>query len=88
MALGATPPMIAALVVRQGLLPIVAGAVAGGALSVMTTRLLREQLYGVAPGDPTTILAIAVLLVIVSLVAAGVPTRRAMSIAPVTALAS
>jgi putative ABC transport system permease protein len=86
MALGATPRVIAALVVRQGLTPIVLGAVAGGALSVVTTRLLREQLYGVGPGDPSTMAAIGVLLVVVSLVAACIPTRRAMSISPVTAL--
>ncbi|HZS59141.1 MAG TPA: ABC transporter permease [Gemmatimonadaceae bacterium] len=86
MALGATPSAIGTLVVRQGLAPIALGAVIGGALSVATTRLLRDQLYGVGPGDPTTIVAIAVLLLIVSLVAACIPTRRAMSISPVTAL--
>jgi predicted permease len=86
MALGATPSHIASLVVRQGLAPIALGAVIGGALSIATTRLLRDQLYGVSPGDPTTIVAIAVLLLVVSLVAACIPTRRAMSISPVTAL--
>jgi len=86
MALGATPSAIGALVVRQGLAPIVLGAVIGGALSVATTRLLRDQLYGVGPGDPTTIVAIAVLLLVVSLLAACIPTRRAMSVSPVTAL--
>jgi putative ABC transport system permease protein len=86
MALGATPPAIGALMVRQGLAPIALGAVIGSALSVATTRLLRDQLYGVGPGDPTTIVAIAALLLVVSLVAAGIPTRRAMSISPVTAL--
>jgi putative ABC transport system permease protein len=86
MALGATPSVIATLVVRQGLSPIVLGAIAGGALSAGTTRLLREQLYGVGPGDPTTIVAIGALLLVVSLVAASIPTRRAMSISPVTAL--
>jgi putative ABC transport system permease protein len=87
MALGATPSVIAALVVRQGLAPIAVGALLGSVLSVLTTGLLREQLYGVRPGDPMTILAIAVLLLVVSLAAAGIPTRRAMSISPVTALA-
>ena len=86
MALGATPSAIGALVVRQGLAPIALGAAIGGALSVATTRLLRDQLYGVGPGDPTTIVAIAALLLVVSLVAACIPTRRAMSISPVTAL--
>jgi predicted permease len=86
MALGATPYGIAGLVVRQGVTPIVLGAVAGGILSITVTRLLRQELYGVAPGDPITIFAIGALLLAVSLVAAFIPTRRAMSISPVTAL--
>jgi putative ABC transport system permease protein len=86
-ALGATPAAIARLILRRGLAPIAVGAIAGGALSVAATRLLREQLYGVSPGDPTTIAAIAALLFVVSLVALYVPTRRAMRIAPTTALA-
>lgn len=86
MALGATPAAIAALVVRRGLTPIVFGAAAGGAISLFATRLLREQLYGVAPGDPATLAAIGVLLLAVSLAAALIPTLRAMRIPPVRAL--
>ncbi|MEP6492263.1 MAG: ABC transporter permease [bacterium] len=87
MALGATPAAIAALVMRRALSPIVVGAAAGAGLSVMATRLLREQLYHVSPGDPVTLIGIAALLVGVSLIAVFVPTRRAMRISPVTALA-
>src|SRR5205814_2025283 len=86
-ALGATPALIAGLVVRRGLMPILMGAFGGGVLSAITTRLLREQLYGVKPGDLATTLAIGALLLAVSLVAAFIPTRRAMRISPLTALA-
>jgi ABC-type lipoprotein release transport system permease subunit len=64
------------------------GASLGAVLSVLTTRLLREQLYGVSPGDPLTILAIAGLLVVISSLAASIPTWRAVRISPVIALAS
>jgi putative ABC transport system permease protein len=87
MALGATPAAIASLVGRDALAPIAAGAVLGAVLSVLTTRLLREQLYGVSPGDPLTILAIAALLMVVSSLAASVPTWRAVRISPMIALA-
>ncbi|MEP6764419.1 MAG: ABC transporter permease [Gemmatimonadaceae bacterium] len=87
MALGATPMAIVRLVVQRGLTPIGFGAVVGAGLSVMTTRLLRDQLYGVAPGDPMTIVSIAALLLLVSLVAALVPARRAVGVSPVIALA-
>ncbi|MEO7085900.1 MAG: ABC transporter permease [Gemmatimonadaceae bacterium] len=86
-ALGATPSGIAALVVRGGLVPIAIGAGVGTLLSLGATRVLREQLYGVTPGDPTTIVAIGSLLLLMSLVAALIPARRAMRVSPVTALA-
>jgi putative ABC transport system permease protein len=88
MALGATPTTIAALIVGRGLVPIGIGAIAGGVLAAATTRVLRDQLYGVAPGDPATILSIGALLLAVSLLAAGLPTMRAMQTSPTTALAS
>ncbi len=86
MALGATPAAIAALIARVVLAPIAVGAAAGGVLSALTARLLREQLYGVSPGDPATIFAIVGLLLIASSLAACIPTRRAMRISPAIAL--
>jgi putative ABC transport system permease protein len=88
MALGASPAAIASLVGRDALAPIAVGAAFGAVLSVLTTRLLREQLYGVSPGDPLTILAIAGLLIGVSSLAASIPTWRAVRISPVIALAA
>jgi ABC-type antimicrobial peptide transport system permease subunit len=63
------------------------GAAIGGVLSVLTSGVLRDQLYGVSPGDPTTLIGIATLLVVVSLLAAGVPTWRAMRVSAIKALA-
>jgi putative ABC transport system permease protein len=72
----------------RGLRPIVWGAVAGGALSLATARLLREQLYGVAAEDPVTMLLVVVTLVGVALIATFVPARRAMRVSPARALVS
>ena len=58
----------------------------GAVLAIVTTRLLRGQLYGIAPGDPMTLVAIAALLLAVSLLAACLPTRRAMKVPPFIAL--
>jgi len=88
MALGATPGDIWQLVLSRGLRPIVWGAVAGGALSLATARLLREQLYGVAAEDPVTMLLVVVTLVGVALIATFVPARRAMRVSPARALVS
>jgi len=43
-------------------------------------------LYGVSPTDPTTVGAVASVLLVVTAVAAFVPARRAASVSPVTAL--
>jgi predicted lysophospholipase L1 biosynthesis ABC-type transport system permease subunit len=86
MAFGAAPGAIASMVVRRGLTPVAFGAAGGALLAVATTRLLRGQLYNVAPGDPATLLAIAALLLAVAAVAAYLPARRATRIPPVSAL--
>jgi putative ABC transport system permease protein len=87
MALGATPLVIAALVARGALIPTLAGAALGSVLSAFTTGVLRDQLFGVAPHDPTVLASIAMLLVVVSLFAAYLPARRAMRMSATKALA-
>jgi putative ABC transport system permease protein len=55
-----------------------------GALGL--TRLLSSQLYGISPSDPLTYLAVSLLMLIVTLLACYIPTRRAMRTDPLTAL--
>ena len=85
-ALGASRRQLSALVVRQSMLPIAAGVVAGIAGSFASGRLLQELLYQVQPGDPQVIAVIVTLLVAVGLLASWLPARRAASIDPVVAL--
>jgi ABC-type antimicrobial peptide transport system permease subunit len=59
MALGATPAAAGMFLVRRALTPIGVGTMVGVALSVMTTRLLRDQLYGVAAQDLTMLAGVA-----------------------------
>jgi putative ABC transport system permease protein len=85
-ALGATRGQLARQVVRQSMLPILAGVLLGVAGSFASGRLLQELLYQVRPGDPQVIVAIVALLITVGLLASWIPARRAASIDPMVAL--
>jgi putative ABC transport system permease protein len=86
MALGAQASDVLRLVLRQGLGLSLVGVAVGIAASLAGTRVLRGLLYGVAPTDPATFAAVALLLVTVALVACLIPARRALRVNPVVAL--
>ena len=86
MALGATPRSIVNLVVMRGVRLVIVGAVVGLIGAAGSARFVRGQLFGVAPDDPITWLAVAILLLIVALIACAIPAARAMKIQPSTAL--
>jgi putative ABC transport system permease protein len=85
-ALGARGAQLVAMVVRQGMIPVAAGLGAGLAGSVVVSRLIASQLYGVAPNDPLSIAAVAILLLTVGLCACWIPALRATRVDPLTAL--
>jgi hypothetical protein len=86
MALGATPGLIWRFVMQRGLAPIVAGVIVGILLSLLTTTVLQQQLYGVTPHDPFTLGGVGSLLLVVAMLAMYVPARRAMRVPPIVAL--
>ncbi len=55
-------------------------------LTFALTRLIRANLYGVAPSDPITLGGAVVLMLAVGLAAAWIPARRAAKVDPVVAL--
>jgi putative ABC transport system permease protein len=86
MALGATRRDVVALVVRQAVWPVGLGVAAGLIASVMATRLLRNQLFGIGPNDPMTFAGVAVAVMLVALTASFVPALRAAGSDPTDAL--
>jgi putative ABC transport system permease protein len=86
MALGATRQSVAQLVLRQGSILIGAGLGAGLLLSFATARLIKGFLYQVQTLDIATYVAVAVTLLMVGLIAALLPARKAASIEPMQAL--
>lgn len=85
-ALGAQPGAVGRGVARQGVLLAMGGAVVGLAAFALLARTLRVFLYGVAPTDPITLLAVSTVLVVVAAVASWIPARRASRISPVEAM--
>ncbi len=86
MALGARAIDVVGLLLRQSLTLALAGVVVGGVIAAGAARVVSGLLFQVSPSDPLTFLASALLLVTTGLVAAWIPARRAVRIAPTEAL--
>jgi predicted permease len=86
MALGAKKTNILTLILKQGLILLIIGLVAGLAGAVGLTRFLSGYLYGVTATDPMTFVFVPLLITIVSMLACFIPARRAAKIDPMEAL--
>ena len=63
-----------------------AGIATGLAASILLTRLMKDLLFEVTPGDPVTLGVVTATLTLVSLAASYLPGRRAARVDPVVAL--
>ena len=66
--------------------PVAFGSVVGVVGSLVTSRLVASQLYGVSSADPLTLSSIVVLLAVAALFACWLPARRAARVDPMEAL--
>jgi putative ABC transport system permease protein len=86
MALGAQMSDILRMVLKQGMLLVVAGVILGLGACWAATRLMDRLLYKTSTTDPVTFSVIAVLLIVVALLACYIPARRATKVDPLDAL--
>jgi predicted permease len=86
MALGAETANIFAMVLREGAIIVLAGAVAGLAGAFALRQTLQSQLYEIGAMDPRVVSSVAAVLIVVALVACLLPARRAAKTDPVMAL--
>jgi predicted permease len=86
MALGAQRRHILFLVLGEGAKMAFIGAALGIAASLLLTRLMAQQLFGVSAHDPLTYASLAFVLMLVAIAACFVPARRAVRMDPMKSL--
>jgi putative ABC transport system permease protein len=85
-ALGGQPGDVRGMVMRESLAIAVVGLMVGTVGSLALSRGLTRFLFGITATDPITYGSIAVLLLVVSCLAAFGPARRATRVDPLVAL--
>jgi ABC-type antimicrobial peptide transport system permease subunit len=86
MALGAQSANVLRLVLGKAMLLSLIGVGLGLLASLALTRLMKDLIYGVRPTDPLTLIAVALLLAIITIIASYIPARRATKVDPLVAL--
>jgi predicted permease len=99
MALGARAANVLRLVMWQGMKLVLLGLTLGVLAGFVLIRIFASQyfakgiwqqmvaqLYGVTPGDPATIVIIALLLTLIAVIACWLPARKASRVDPLVAL--
>jgi putative ABC transport system permease protein len=86
LAIGAQRRDVLRLVLRDGARLTLVGIAIGIIAALALTRLMASLLFEVAPTDPATFAAVAILLEIVAFAACYIPARRATRVDPLVAL--
>ncbi|MGP0073634.1 MAG: ADOP family duplicated permease [Bryobacteraceae bacterium] len=85
-AVGAQRRDVARLFARESVLLVLAGLAIGVPMALISARAFGSLLFGVAPSDPVTLVASAMLLALAALLATSIPLWRASRVNPVVAL--
>ncbi len=88
LALGASRQNIFRIVLGQGLRLVLIGLALGLIGAFALTRLIRSLMFGVTPSDPLTFVTVSLILIVISLLAGGLPALRATKLDPLRALRS
>ncbi|PYR38070.1 MAG: hypothetical protein DMF93_16795 [Acidobacteria bacterium] len=86
MALGADTHRIRLMMLKRGTGIALAGAAIGLTMSWWLARLMAGLLFDVSPRDPAVFIIAPLMLVVLTLVAAWIPARRASRVDPLVAL--
>jgi putative ABC transport system permease protein len=86
MALGASATKVLAMILHEGLRPVIIGLGAGILSALVLGRLIASLLFAVTPTDPVVFAAVALTVALVGLLSCWLPARRAARLEPMDAL--
>ena len=86
LALGSTRSAVTWAIVRQVLALVAGGIAIGLPLAILAARTVRSLLFGLAPFDPSTLLAVTAVTLGASIPAGWLPALRAARVDPLDAL--
>jgi len=86
MALGATPASVELMVLTEGVRMVAIGVVAGLAVALGTSELVKSMLLAVGPRDALTFVLVPAILALVAILSCWAPAVRATRVAPAEAL--
>jgi ABC-type antimicrobial peptide transport system permease subunit len=86
MALGARPGQLLRVVLSRALVLTAIGAAVGSGLAIAAARVVRANIFDVAPADPLVVGAAVCGILLVALGAAAVPALRALRVDPAEVL--
>lgn len=85
-AMGAPAPAVQWMILGESLLLLAAGVTLGLPLTLLISRYIKDQLFGLSALDPTTFAVALIVVSAMALLAAWLPARRATKVDPMVAL--
>ena len=85
-AIGASPRALVLMILREAATLAAPGLAAGLILALIFSSVMKSFVYRLSPLDPSSLSTAAVFLMLLTLVSAWIPARRAAAIDPATAL--
>ena len=86
LALGANPASILGMMLRLGMRTATLGTIAGGAIAIASSVMLRARMYGVPPFDLSAFVATTALLLTAVAIASLMPAQAAARVDPLEVL--
>jgi putative ABC transport system permease protein len=85
-AVGATRTDLVALILREATILMAPGLASGLLLALIFSSVMKSFVYRLSPLDPLSLASAAVLLILLTMISAWIPARRAAAVDLSTAL--